>query len=71
MHLLGDVNLDGEITAQDVTMLARHIAKIEILIEPAALINADVTGDEAIDKMDLTKLSRFVAKITDSLEQEQ
>ncbi|MBQ2766620.1 MAG: hypothetical protein IJF49_00905 [Clostridia bacterium] len=65
--LLGDVNLDGTVDADDLTILARHIAKIEPMVKTAALANADVTGDGMIDANDLVLLSRYVAKIIPSL----
>ncbi|MBQ4372027.1 MAG: dockerin type I repeat-containing protein, partial [Firmicutes bacterium] len=61
--LLGDVNCDGEVTAADLTKLARHVAKIELLEDSAALQAADVTKDDAISAADLTKLARYVAQI--------
>ncbi len=61
--LLGDVNCDGEVTAADLTKLARHVAKIETLEDSAALQAADVTKDDAISAADLTKLARYVAQI--------
>ena len=61
--LLGDVNLDGEIDAKDLTLLARHVAKIEYITDPQALVNADINKDSGISSEDLTKLARHVAKI--------
>jgi len=65
--VLGDVNLDGEITAADLTMLARHVAKIETITDTDSLFNAEVTGDQQLTAEDLTKLARYVAKIIDTL----
>lgn len=61
--LLGDVNLDGTIDAKDLTVLARHTAKIESLTDSRALANADINKDGSITAADLTKLARHVAKI--------
>jgi hypothetical protein len=61
--LLGDVNLDGAIDAKDLTLLARHSAKIESLTDSRALANADINKDGSITAADLTKLARHVAKI--------
>ena len=61
--ILGDVNLDGEIDAKDLTLLARHVAKIEYITDPKALINADINKDGGVSSEDLTKLARHVAKI--------
>ena len=60
--LLGDVNLDGDIDSQDLTALARHIAKIEY-ISDQALVNADISKDGSVSSDDLTKLARHIAKI--------
>lgn len=60
--LLGDVNLDGDIDSQDLTALARHIAKIEY-ISDQALVNADISNDGSVSSDDLTKLARHIAKI--------
>ena len=64
--LAGDVNLDGQVTAADLTVMARHVAKIELITEQDSLANAEVTGDSQLYAEDLTKLARHVAKI-DSL----
>ncbi|MBO5701272.1 MAG: hypothetical protein J6S71_02425 [Clostridia bacterium] len=61
--LLGDVNLDGEIDANDLTMLARHVAGIEVLTAPLALSNADINANSDIAADDLTALARHVAGI--------
>ena len=66
--LKGDVNLDGKVNAEDLTMLARHVAEIEIITDAVALDNADVTGDHKVGADALTKLARFVAEIISSLD---
>lgn len=66
--LPGDVNTDGVVTAADLTLLARHVAKIEVITDPVALLNADVTGDGSVSAEDLTKLARYIAKIIQTLE---
>ena len=65
--ILGDVNADGFVTASDLTVLARHVAKIEVMADSQALQNADVTGDGKINAEDLTHLARYVAEIIPSL----
>lgn len=59
----GDVTLDGEITAADLTALARHVAAIQALAEEKAIANADMDGDGATGAADLTALARLVAGI--------
>ena len=63
----GDVNLDGEVNADDLTALARHVAKIETLTDDYALLTADVDDNGFLSADDLTKLARYVAKIIPSL----
>lgn len=64
--LKGDVNQDGVITADDITELARHLAKVSIITETAALVNADTNSDGDVSADDLTLLAQYVAKIIDS-----
>ena len=59
----GDIDLDGDVDARDLTLMARHIAKIESITDPAALDNADINSDGDISALDLTKLARHIAKI--------
>lgn len=66
--LIGDVNGDGIVSAEDLTALARHVAKIEEITDPSVLKAADVDGNEEVDANDLTKLARYVAKIIDTLD---
>ena len=65
----GDVNGDGMVSADDLTMLSRHVAQIEMLNGAAVLKAADVTGDGQISADDLTVLSRYVAQIIDSFDE--
>jgi hypothetical protein len=66
--MLGDVNLDGIVDANDLTALARHVAEIDFLSVNQALLNGDVTRDGVVDAEDLTMLARYVAEIIDSFE---
>ena len=66
-YTLGDVNGDGEVNANDVTALARHIAKIESIADEALLAAADVNKDGDVGAEDLTHLARFIAKIIPEL----
>ena len=60
--LRGDIDLDGDVDAADMTLLARHVAKISTL-SGQALENADVDLDGDVDAEDMTLLARYVAKI--------
>ncbi|MCC8090885.1 MAG: leucine-rich repeat protein [Oscillospiraceae bacterium] len=64
----GDLNGDGEVNASDLTILARHVGKVETMEDETALANADVTGDGNVDASDLTKLAQYVGKIISSLD---
>ena len=65
----GDLDLDGDVDAQDLTILARHVAGIE-QVTGQALSNADVDNDGDIDANDLTMHARYVAGIITDWEQE-
>lgn len=67
-YLLGDADKDGTVTMNDATMVARHVAKIELITDPVSLANAEVTGDAGLTMDDATKIARYVAKIISSLE---
>jgi len=60
--LTGDLDGDGEVTTEDLTLLARHVAGNELLTGQA-IENADVDGSGEIDTEDLTMLARYVAGI--------
>ena len=66
--VLGDVNLDGEVTVTDATALLRHVARIETITDAQALANAEVTNDNELTVTDATKILRYVARIINSLE---
>lgn len=68
IYLVGDVNGDGAITADDLTALARHVAKISVITDTAALARCDVTKDGSVTADDLTMLARYVAKIISSFD---
>ncbi|MCD7767349.1 MAG: dockerin type I repeat-containing protein, partial [Oscillospiraceae bacterium] len=64
----GDLNGDGEVDASDLTVLARHVGKVETMEDETALANADVTGDGNVDASDLTRLAQYVGKIISALD---
>ena len=67
--VLGDFDLDGDVDASDLTLLARHVGKIEVLTGQA-LENADVNGDGEVNANDLTKHARYIGKIITDWNQE-
>ncbi|MCD8389543.1 MAG: dockerin type I domain-containing protein [Oscillospiraceae bacterium] len=54
--------------ASDLTVLARHVGKVETMEDEIALANADVTGDGNVDASDLTRLAQYVGKIISALD---
>ncbi len=64
----GDLNGDGEVDASDLTVLARHVGKVETIEDSTYLANADVTGDGNVDASDLTRLAQYVGKIISALD---
>lgn len=67
--ILGDVDLDNDVDAQDLTIMARHVGRIEMLEDATAVANGDVNSDGAIDANDLTKHARYVGRIISSWDQ--
>ncbi len=67
--VLGDLDLDGDVDAYDLTMLARHVGGIES-VAGRALVSADIDGDGDVDAYDLTKHARFVGGIITDWTQE-
>ena len=63
----GDVDGNKDVDASDLTVLARHVGKIEEITDAKLLKNADVDGVAGVDANDLTKLARFVGKIDTTL----
>ena len=63
MSVLGDLNLDGAVDSDDLTLLARHVGGIEPVEDAQALANCDVNGDGQINSDDLTRHARYVGGI--------
>lgn len=58
--LYGDVNLDGKIDINDVTLLQRYIAGASVLTDDAVK-SADFNKDRIIDVIDATAIQTFIA----------
>ena len=56
----GDVNLDGKIDVNDVTLLQRYIAGEAVLTDDAVKV-ADFNKDRIIDVIDVTAIQTFIA----------
>ena len=57
-YVLGDINEDGKINAQDALLVLKHAAKIEVLAFEKQLLSADVNVDgniNATDALDILK----------------
>lgn len=63
--MLGDLNADGKVSAQDLTKLSRVVAGIETIRFPQIRGAADVNRDRVVDAQDLTCLAKYIARITD------
>ncbi len=60
---VGDANKDGVVGAADITVVARHVAGIELVTDPVAKVCCDMDGNGTVDTQDLTALARVLARI--------
>ena len=59
--LIGDTDLDGNITISDVTAIQRHIAELDIFTDEQIAL-ADTNGDGVINITDATHLQKYLAE---------
>lgn len=59
---IGDVNGDGNITIDDVTLVQKSVAELETLTELQKTV-ADVNGDGEITIVDATMIQKYVAEL--------
>ena len=69
-YLKGDVDLDGDVDSDDLTLLARHVGGIEEIKNDISLMNSDTNDDGFVNSDDLTKHARYVGGIISSWDQE-
>lgn len=65
-NLIGDVNLDGEVSLVDVILLNKYLAGLVVLSDQQKL-NADCYSDGVIDDFDSMALIKFVILLIDNL----
>lgn len=69
MYPLGDITLDGQVTADDLTILAKGVSRIakipagQCVFDEATYPMGDVTLDGSAGAVDLTRLARAVGNI--------
>lgn len=64
--LIGDANLNGEISVIDATAIQKYIAKM-ITLNDDAMLTSDVDKDGKINIKDATKIQKYLAKFTDNI----
>lgn len=65
-YLLGDADLDSDITILDATTIQRHCALL-LELTGVALVNADTTRDLTISVTDATKIQGYLAGVIETL----
>lgn len=66
-YMMGDVNLDGTVSIDDVTLIQKHLASM-VELDGEQLKVADVTGDGDVSIDDVTKIQKFIAGLVFSLQ---
>lgn len=62
---LGDINGDGEVNVQDVTLTMRHVLELETL-DSEQQKRADVNGDGEINVLDVTLIMQYALGLIDT-----
>lgn len=65
-YMRGDVNGDGTVSVDDVTMIQKYIANTMDLTE-SQLLSADVDGKEGVSIDDVTQIQKYLASLIDKL----
>ena len=63
-YMIGDVNMDGDLSVDDVTMIQRAAAEL-IALNPSQKLLADVNNDGIISVLDVTCVQKFLAEFTE------
>lgn len=66
LHMIGDVDGDGQVSVIDATMIQRHMAKLTTISEEKFSC-ADTDKNTKISIMDATVIQRFIAQLIPSL----
>lgn len=67
IYQIGDVDMNGEIDAADVTQMARHLASISVITDTYQMLLLDTNHDGEVKADDATRLARCLANIISSL----
>ena len=59
---LGDIDMDGEVTIMDATLVQKYIAHLEDLTDQQKRL-ADVNGDGEITILDATEIQKMLANV--------
>ena len=61
-YVIGDIDGDGELKIQDVTMLQRYLAEV-IELDDTQLSNADADFNDNVNVQDVTTMQRIIAEV--------
>lgn len=64
--MIGDVNFDGNISIDDVTLIQKHLATL-IELEVSQLIAADTNSSQSVTIDDVTLIQKYLAQLISSL----
>ena len=61
--ILGDINLDDELNAQDITIMRKNLLGTETDSRLKQTVPLDVTDDDKVDIRDLVRMKKLLANI--------
>ena len=62
----GDVDKNGNVTAEDALSILKHVVKLELIEEEIAILLADVNQNEAIEAADALEALKVVVKLKEA-----